>query len=1247
FTIKELRDFGLSDLVEADFSGPFSAHLEIDTPEAFVNVEGDLSDPGAATIEHDIDLSSIKLDLGTLVTGATESAKFIGRTLQQSDALSTDLPLMGDALAGMVTVGEDIEDVAEQIEQIWAEAAANSGTFLDNLEGDMEEFLCPTLDCVTITLTDADDEPTEDLNDAAGILVNFTLAHEETVSTTLAGGIDLAPVFELDASLSPSITYGYRMQVGFGLSISDGFYLKGGDVLDLYARFATGDTINVPVKVGGISAAAIVNGSATIGGTAGPDDNAAGFTVSLPDKLSFRDIANRRKSPDSIISAEFSLDADMHLPLQTTFTDAPNLFIPVFFSWHAGGNLTDGADIGAPTLTLGSEDELITLDASSFISNVVAPILEQANEYNPLSQIPQIKDTLDTSIPVLDSTVRELVRGAVGDQPAWKVFEFLVDMDDVVAQLSAPGAGVIEIGWVEVLPTYELHRAPMAWFDQPAGSSLGDILNSLNRMSGGTGTVKTTVPAPKPTAAAPGRMFSFPILDDPMTAVGMVLGGDFSETVSFIEFRAPALNIGPQIHWSQTLFNLDIGFVSGSISVAVDGFIGLEVRLGFGYDSTGLQPGRSPLDGIYLVDFKDADRDLQEIAVGARVTGTISGNFAVAGGVASASFRGSAGVNATAGIDFNDESVAIPVAERGDGKFHLYEIGQVATASIIPGQPKELAMVLCPFRPSVNFSAFLQLRAKAKALGITVFDESYSDKWTLVDWALECELETKIAKLVDGQLILNAGPVHAVDRFDGEGDVAEGFSIAPADGGTNIEVSWVGGGKPSLKFPTSQVNSIYGDLGAGNDSVAINSAVNVPATLIGGDGTDTLEGGSAADQVQGNGGNDMLKGGAGIDAIEGGDGTDNVTGGSGDDDLQGGDGNDTYNFGPSFGHDLLDDAVGRDTATFATVTEALTGTSSFGEAKIAGAASSLSYAADQLDVITSGSGADTYTLSPDMPDGMSIDTAGGADTVNAPMSGQTRTIDVTDSGSEATDKLRVFGTPGRDTFLLRATSSDLTTLPTVGFVAMLAPGDLVDRINYDHSLDKLELDTGSGRDRVALDDVAVPATVSGAEGTDTFQVGQVFEHPRDTAHGVAAADVFATADTTRGRLSKGISYTTTIDGGVDGDVFNVYSNKGVLNLNGGDGNDVFQLRAFVVAGSLTMRGEAGTDQFQVEDFDYVENELVDIDGGAGTDTVVMVGTELDDGFLVSATGLQICKISATTHLPDPTQCAVNASYVNI
>jgi hypothetical protein len=37
-----------------------------------------------------------------------------------------------------------------------------------------------------------------------------------------------------------------------------------------------------------------------------------------------------------------------------------------------------------------------------------------------------------------------------------------------------------------------------------------------------------------------------------------------------------------------------------------------------------------------------------------------------------------------------------------------------------------------------------------------------------------------------------------------------------------------------------------------------------------------------------------------------------------------------------------------------------------------------------------------------------------------------------------------------------------------------------------------------------------------------------------------------------------------------------------------------------------------------EDPDYLINSLVDIDGGTGTDTLVVVGTEFDDSYVVTS-----------------------------
>ena len=97
----------------------------------------------------------------------------------------------------------------------------------------------------------------------------------------------------------------------------------------------------------------------------------------------------------------------------------------------------------------------------------------------------------------------------------------------------------------------------------------------------------------------------------------------------------------------------------------------------------------------------------------------------------------------------------------------------------------------------------------------------------------------------------------------------------------------------------------------------------------------------------------------------------------------------------------------------------------------------------------------------------------------------------------------------------------------------------------------------------------------------------------------------------------------------------MFHNIAVLNLNGGDGDDMFTVRAFALKGSTDserartdMKGDGGADTIL-----YVVNAPVGIDGGDGFDTVRIVGTEFGDDFVVTDTGVF--------------GAGLNVSYVNI
>jgi hypothetical protein len=117
--------------------------------------------------------------------------------------------------------------------------------------------------------------------------------------------------------------------------------------------------------------------------------------------------------------------------------------------------------------------------------------------------------------------------------------------------------------------------------------------------------------------------------------------------------------------------------------------------------------------------------------------------------------------------------------------------------------------------------------------------------------------------------------------------------------------------KPVLLCAAASITGFEINGGAGNDTIELDPAIPVPATLRGGPGVDHLFGGFAADKLMGgpgrdllvgNGGDDWLYGGADDDTIFGGNGNDRLVGGAGNDYMTGQRGEDTLIGGP--GRDL-------------------------------------------------------------------------------------------------------------------------------------------------------------------------------------------------------------------------------------------------------------------------------------------------------------------------------------------------------
>ncbi|MBL7039484.1 MAG: hypothetical protein ISR77_12695, partial [Pirellulaceae bacterium] len=384
-----------------------------------------------------------------------------------------------------------------------------------------------------------------------------------------------------------------------------------------------------------------------------------------------------------------------------------------------------------------------------------------------------------------------------------------------------------------------------------------------------------------------------------------------------------------------------------------------------------------------------------------------------------------------------------------------------------------------------------------------------------------------------------------------------------------------------------------------------------PIAVSGGD-VDDIDGGTGDDVILGGDGGDIIQGGFGADEIFGGPGADIIFGDTGTvlrfqdapsvpdatklndgandgDDVIFGQGEPDQIFGGG-GRDQIDGGVGSDIVK-------------------AGEGDDTIFGNKGADLLDGQDGSDTYLLAFQGGNASSL-------------------ITVQDSGNlVGNDLFVVSGTVFDDQFLLRANTDG-----SLAFVALIAElnntnttndAENVERINYT-GVEQIVINGGLGDDEFAIDDTSAAITINGELGEDRFQIGQLFRTQRtNEAANVSVDDEFATIETTRGFLSDGISAPMTINGGLDNDVFVVFHNKAELTLNGDAGDDRFEVRAFALVGSqepqrerTDITGGAGADLVQ-----YAVNAPVNINGGDGTDTLVVIGTEFGDDFVITEDGV--------------------------
>ncbi|BAN68243.1 DUF4347 domain-containing protein [endosymbiont of unidentified scaly snail isolate Monju] len=164
-----------------------------------------------------------------------------------------------------------------------------------------------------------------------------------------------------------------------------------------------------------------------------------------------------------------------------------------------------------------------------------------------------------------------------------------------------------------------------------------------------------------------------------------------------------------------------------------------------------------------------------------------------------------------------------------------------------------------------------------------------------------------------------------------------------------------------------------------------------------------------------------------------------------------------------------------------------------------------------------------------------------------------------------------------------------------------------------------ELFTTHGRggdDLFLVDDSSTELQVYGDAGDDRFFIGNVLETQQinDPRYGLVTAVK---------RITNGVSFPSRFYGGTGDDYFEVNHNIAEIFLYGQEDDELFYIKALLTTPALNPDGLSPDDDINVandgegaDTLVYVKNAPINIFGGSGFDTLVVVGTEIDDTFYV-------------------------------
>ncbi|BAU09732.1 GLUG domain-containing protein [Leptolyngbya sp. NIES-3755] len=1095
-------------------------------------------------------LSTGKLDLNTLLTGVDLFLAVLQKGLE-GDVLKR-LPIVGKNL-DLGGAGSFIKDLREEFLAPLREFVKSGPT---QIEEAIQKIIYDNLNPLGILiLTDDNGDGAIDFKDVAvsvdintgELTIDFRIGGTSTFETDFDLGLE-AFVFDFKTSGGVELSLGYELQLGFGINLTDGFFLRvpqneADFKFDLGVNLKDGTTISADLFFLNVAATNKFLSEAADDRDYNRDgDKTDEFQTGINGEIGF-DLVDPNDDGKLLLSelrevkvaATLNTSAVISLNLQAGVGQAdsplPKISADLFVEWSFEKGFGAAAGAGeskAPIVSLNN----LGLDLGDFMTRAIKPLLQNVNEY--LKPIRPVLDLMEKELPGISDLSKMVGRGPVtfidairlfgrGGETIAKWLEIVRSIDSFI-QESAETEGNIFINFGDFDFTQDLRKS--GEIELNSGSFRGGVSSvddSLNRLQSGTGTGTGTG-----STGAIGKLkglfgklrqigLDFPLLSNPANVLGLFTG----KTVDLVTWKIPELKA--ELSFSQSFGPL---IPPIPLFANIGGSLGIAANFSIGFDTRGIQQGNF-LNGFYFGDRANVftGADIAEVSLFA----TFTAGASLSAVVAQAGVEG--GIRANIGANWSDPN--------DDGKLYLDEL--LSTP------------IECVFDLSGSLTAFLRAYGR---IGIDTFLFGFITLFeaditivevTLFDFNLSCEERAKppiLAAVENGVLKLNMGD-RASLRGEGQTDGDESFTLKQLEPG-KIEVTFAGHTQVY-----SGVNSIEGNGGAGNDAILLDDSVTVNATLRGGDGNDRLRGGVGNDNIFGGLGNDQLTGGAGNDTIEGEDGNDQLIGGEGEDTLRGGAGNDNLsgdtgsNDAAIAFRDILDGGAGSDNIRGDAGDDEIIGGAGF-DVLFGGRGNDTLRGGDDNDLIEGGAGADQLF-------GDAGDDALYGDSTTAPDAAQDGD-DVMRGGSgndtieDLTGNNQLFGDDGDD---------------------QLKAGSGTDYLEGGTGSDKLW--AGSGGDRlIGGSSTATAGTLDGS----------------DELYGEAGNDI-AIGD--HGSIAN--NGTVTLIGGAGAD-----------KLYGADGNDVM----FGQGGDDLIEGAAGNDAlFGGQGTDTLRSQEGDdyLEGGAGSDII--------------------------------------------